>query len=110
MANYFTGQKQKTLKLITSAEVNTITQVVKMVAKAIVELESEVNKGMLPTAKVAEFVNKDLDEQYKFDSKAIGKAATSLSLQTKHMPDGKSRGIVINKEDIDTLRRLIEVW
>ena len=63
---------------------------------------------MLPPARIAEVFNHDSEENYQINSKAIGKAAASLSLKTKHMPDGKSRSVVISKADIARLKSLID--
>ncbi|MFC1508622.1 DUF3987 domain-containing protein [Candidatus Omnitrophota bacterium] len=109
LANYFKGQKQKTLRLITSAKVHSLSPIVIKAAQAIVELEPEIKNGMLPTVRITELVNQGLDDMFQIDSRAIGKAATTLSLKTKHMPDGNSRGIVINKEDIERLRGLLDL-
>ena len=42
-------------------------------------------------------------------SAEVGKVAAKLELTTKHMPDGNSRAIEIQPDDIERLRNLLNM-
>ena len=107
LVNYFRVQQQHILELIVSIRDTLTVPVKERVAEAIVGLEHEIDKSMLPTEKITEAVNEGLNEKYHIDCRAVGKAASSLGLESKKMPDGKARGIVIQDKDIERLKILM---
>ncbi len=109
LADYFKEHKYKVMELILTGKAVLIPPIVKRVAHAIIELELEIINCMIATSRVTEKVNNGCEEKFHLKSPQVGKAAVKLGLITQQMPDGKSRGIVVQKKDIERLKSLLGV-
>ena len=108
LAEYFKYEKYAVMQLILTQQTQSLPPIVKHTAAAIVQLEGEIDRAMLATAHITDVVNQSLDERFQVKPEAVGKAATELGLAHKQMPDGKRRGIIVQPEDIERLKILLE--
>lgn len=77
------------------------------VAKAITDLQAEVQNGALPTGRIAEKLNAGVDEAFKLDPRAIGKACSKLGLKSKR--SNAARMIAIDNAAFSRLQTLAGV-
>jgi hypothetical protein len=79
----------------------------KRVAKAILDLESEIVGGMLPTSRIAEKVNEGVEDKFQVSSLSVGKCYKKLNLKSKHLPDKTGRGVKLDEKSILFLKSVI---
>ena len=77
------------------------------VAKAITDLQAEVQNGALPTSRIAEQLNAGVDEAFKLDPRAIGKACAKLGLKSKR--SNAARMVTIDSVTLSRLQTLVGV-
>ncbi len=75
------------------------------VAKTILDLQAEVQNGALPTSRIAEQLNAGVDEAFKLDPRAIGKACSKLGLKNKR--SNAARMIAIDNAAFSRLQTLV---
>ena len=108
LADWFKMQQMQVMQLWKDNNVSEINTLEKSIMEAILLLEDEVDKGMLPTAMIAEKVNEGIGDSFKFDTAVVGKCCKNLGLHGKKMTDGKSRGFQITEKDLDNFRKFIK--
>ncbi len=86
-----------------------LTPIQKRVARAILQLEPEIEGGMLPTARITAVVNVGMAEKFRFSSTKVGKIAAGLGFKNQKLPDGKARGIVVEPPQLQKFKSLLNV-
>jgi hypothetical protein len=70
--------------------------------KVIIDLESKVDKGLLLTAEIVNYVNREKDERFKVTSNRVGRDVVALGFEKRHASSG-NMAIVYDKEKINRL-------
>jgi Protein of unknown function (DUF3987) len=102
-------QKNTWNYILSEGSVMELTPVQKRVARAILQLEPEIEGGMLPTARITEMVNAGMAEGFRFSATKVGKIASSLGFKSQKLPDGKARGIAIEPPKLEKYKSLLNV-
>lgn len=100
-------EHQKQAWQFVNSQAEELTPIQRRVARAIIDLEGEIQGGMLPTARITDQLNRRMEEKFHIKTEAVGKATASLGLVSKHLPDKSARGIVLNPEDLERLRNIL---
>lgn len=102
-------QKNTWHYILSEGSVMELTPVQKRVARAIFQLEPEIEGGMLPTARITAVVNVGMTEKFRFSSTKVGKIAAGLGFTNRKLPDGKARGIVVEPSQLQKYKSLLNV-
>lgn len=109
LADYFEiHQRNAWQTIITEGAAATLTSMQRQVVTAILNLESEIRGGLIPTARVTEEINRGGDERFALSADAVGKAAVSLGLMTRHLPDKSGRAIAVEQTDIEKFKNIFK--
>jgi len=81
----------------------------KRVARAIVDLVAEIHGGMLPTARIAEELNRGFDPKFHISVESVGKAAGKLGLNHGQLPDKSARTVVITESDLNKIKSIFKI-
>ena len=107
LADYFEiHQRNAWQTIITEGAAATLTPMQRQVVTAILNLESEIRGGLIPTARVTEEINRGGDERFALSADTVGRAATSLGLKTRHLPGETGRGIAVGPTDIEKFKNI----
>lgn len=108
LADYFEiHQRNAWQTIITEGAAATLTPMQRQVVTAILNLESEIRGGLIPTAKVTEEINRGCDERFALSTDTVGRVAASLGLTTgRHLPGEKVRGITVGPSDIEKFKNI----
>ncbi len=107
LADYFEiHQRNAWQTIITEGAAATLTPIQRQVVTAILNLESEIRGGLLPTARVTEEINHRGDERFALSADTVGRAAASLGLKTRHLPGETVRGIAVGQTDIEKFKNI----
>jgi Protein of unknown function (DUF3987) len=102
-------QKNTWQYILSEGAVLDLNPIQKRVARAILQLEPEIEGGMLPTARITEVVNVGMAEGFRFSGTKVGKIASGLGFKPQKLPDGKARGIVIEAPQLEKYKSLLNV-
>lgn len=102
-------QKNTWQYILSEDTVMELTPIQKRVARAILQLEPEIEGGMLPTARITEVVNVGMAEGFRFSATKVGKIASALGFKSQKLPDGKARGIAIEFSQLEKFKSLLNV-
>lgn len=102
-------QKNTWEYILSEGAVMQLTPIQKRVARAILQLEPEIEAGMLPTARITALVNVGMTEKFRFSSTKVGKIAVGLGFANRKLPDGKARGIVVEPALLQKYKSLLNV-
>jgi len=94
--------------VINPGQVSDLTPLQKRVARSIVALESEIHGGMLPTARIAQEINKGVDHKFHISVESAGKAASNLGFKSGHLPDKSARTIIITETDLHKFKSIFK--
>ncbi|MFH1597246.1 MAG: DUF3987 domain-containing protein [Pseudomonadota bacterium] len=107
LADYFEiHQRNAWQTIITEGAAATLTPIQRQVVTAILNLESEIRGGLLPTARVTEEINRRGDERFALSTDTVGRVVASLGLKTRHIPGETVRGISVGSTDIEKFRNI----
>ena len=107
LADFFEmHQKNAWQTIITEGAAATLTPMQRQVVTAILNLESEIKGGLIHTARVTEEINRGFDERFALSARAVGRAAASLGLKTRHLPGGMGRGIAVAPTDFEKFKNI----
>ncbi len=107
LADYFEiHQRNAWQTIVAEGAAATLTPMQRQVVTSILNLESEIRGGLIPTARVTEEINHGGDERFVLSTDTVGRAAASLGLTTRHLPGEKVRGIAVGPSDIDKFRNI----
>jgi hypothetical protein len=107
LADYFKAHQRVTWDtLVHARHVKRLSPLQERVARAILELQEEIVRGMLPTARIAERLNRDEDDRFCVSLESVGKTAKPLGLRTAPLQDRSARGFVLTGDDLARLRTL----
>jgi hypothetical protein len=102
-------QKNTWEYILKEGGVTELSPIQKRVARAILDLEPEIENGMLPTARITKAVNVGMAKKFHFTSTRVGKIAAALGFSNQKMPDGKARGIVVEPSQLQKYKSLLNV-
>jgi Protein of unknown function (DUF3987) len=102
-------QKNTWNYILSEGAVTELTPVQKRVARVILQLEPEIEGGMLPTARICEVVNVGMSEGFRFSATKVGKIVAGLGFTNQKLPDGKARGIVVEASQLKKFKSLLNV-
>jgi hypothetical protein len=102
-------QKNTWNYILSEGAVMELTPVQKRVVRAVLELEPEIENGMLPTARITEVVNIGMAKKFQFSSTKVGKIAGALGFKSSKTPDGKARGRVIEPALLQKFKSLLNM-
>lgn len=102
-------QKNTWKYILSEGAVLELTAIQKKVARAILQLEPEIEGGMLPTARITAVVNVGMAEKFRFSSTKVGIIAAGLGFKNQHLPDKTARGIVVEPSQLRKFKSLLNV-
>ncbi len=102
-------QKNTWEYILKEGGVQELSPIQKRVARAVLELEPEIENGMLPTSRITKVVNVGMAKKFHFSSTRVGKIAGALGFSNQKMPDGKARGIVVELSQLQKYKSLLNV-
>lgn len=102
-------QKNTWQYILSEGAVMELTPIQKRVARSILQLEPEIEGGMLPTARITALVNVGMAEKFRFSLTKVGKIAAGLGFTNQKLPDGKARGIVVEPPLLQKYKSLLNV-
>lgn len=109
LANWFKShQRQVWLTIGKAGQFTECSPLEKRIAQAVIDLESQIENGMLPTALITERVNQGAGERFQVTSRSVGQCYKKLGLQTKHLPDKSGRGVVLTEENLRFLKTNVQ--
>ena len=107
LSNFFKMHKYCVINELQRNKFQQLAPIVKHVAHTILELEDEIENGMLSTERITQAINQNLGHRYQVRDIQVGKAYSKLHLKSKQLLDGKARGVVVYPDDINRLKTLI---
>jgi hypothetical protein len=93
--------------ILSEGAVSQLTPMEKHVLRAILQLEPEIEGGMLPTARITEIVNLDMPKGFRFSSTKVGKIIAGLGFKNQKLPHGRSRGIAVDPATLKKYKSLL---
>ena len=92
------------LNLLVNKSEPSLTPIESIAIKAIIELEPEIENGMLTTKRITEVVNEKLTGTYETKSAEMGKVLSKLGLEQTKTPSGNARGYRITPTVLKDLK------
>ena len=110
LADCFKAHQKRVWRFVVNPDhVSDLTPLQERVARSIVALEAEIHGGMLPTARIAQELNKGFDPKFHIPIESVGKAAGKLGLNHGQLPDKSARTVVITESDLNKIKSIFKI-
>lgn len=108
LADWLKANQKRVTRILEDQNVTETTPIDRRIMVAILDLESEIDRGMLPTFRIKDKVNEDVGDAFQITSAMVGKCCGKLGLVVgMKMPDGKKRGVKIPEGILTDFRKLV---